>query len=527
MNDGPAKSESRGRGRGVGFWRDYITKKVVAGESLTGLQVDGVDLSKLSIAGAKLNGSQFRNCRLEDARLRGADLENADLRDCNLRGVNLRGANLKNCRFDKADLTEANLDGADVEGAKFFRSNLQGASLVDCNLRKASFLGANLFDANLQNSELRSADLREANLECANLTGANLYRANFAAITFNALTQVQGVRNAMMALRIPTEMLDIIESAGKAETAVAKVDTTADFLRSRSAADLRSGDIMGNKHQFEIMRKIGRGGCSTVYLARDLVDLKIPFKAIKILDNKLRADAVQVERFKREGLIGRKLSHKNVVKVYDMVHAKEFDTYYMVMNYVDGIDLGKMLRRQREKKERFNVSLGIKILYQVCMGLDFIHNEGIVHRDMKPGNILLRRQGGVVITDFGLSRLVQDMRDGSGLTAPGTVLGTFAYMAPEQLMDAEVDGRADVYSLGVIMYEMFTGKRPFAATSILGWANAIRSQVPERPSLYVQDFSKPLEKMILKCLEKEPENRYPTARQLAEELRSVVPQGSG
>ena len=188
---------------------------------------------------------------------------------------------------------------------------------------------------------------------------------------------------------------------------------------------------------------------------------------------------------------------------------EEFETSALVMSYIDGMDLADILRRYREKKQQFPAPQALRIVYQICQGLNVCHQKGIVHRDLKPGNVLVKRDGGVVITDFGLSLVSGgESRPSSGMTTPGTIIGTFAYMAPEQLLDTKVDDKADIYSLGVIMYEMFTNRRPYTSNSILGWATQIRNKIPDRPSLLIRSFPNWLDQIIMKCLEKDPSKRF-------------------
>ena len=224
--------------------------------------------------------------------------------------------------------------------------------------------------------------------------------------------------------------------------------------------------------------------------------------ALKFLPDEAGRDESLLERFRNEVRIARRVSHPNVCRVYDVgdVDGQTFFT----MEYVDGEDLASLLRRIG----RLPPDKALDIARQLCAGLAAAHTKGVLHRDLKPANIMLDGRGQVVITDFGLAGLADDIR-GNEIRS-----GTPAYMAPEQLAGKEVSPRSDIYALGLVLYEVFTGKRAFAET-LAGAAHAHGDRTPSRPSSVVKDLDPIVEKVILRCLEVEPSARPATALAVA------------
>ena len=225
--------------------------------------------------------------------------------------------------------------------------------------------------------------------------------------------------------------------------------------------------------------------------------------AIKILRQPLAADAAFAERFNREARVLARLNHPQIVTVYDYGQAGGF--YYLLMEFVDGVNL-----RQAMRAGRFGAQQALSVVLSVCEALQFAHDEGIVHRDIKPENILLDTRGRVKIADFGLARLVGEPRQNSTITASGLAMGTPQYMAPEQFEHPhDVDQRADIYSLGVVFYEMLTGELPIGRFSPPSQKSAVDPCVDE---------------VVLHALEKEPEKRYRSARELKTSVEAIAAQ---
>jgi len=255
--------------------------------------------------------------------------------------------------------------------------------------------------------------------------------------------------------------------------------------------------------RYRIIALLGKGGMGEVYRADDLTLGQAV--ALKFLPDAAASDPGLLERFRNEVRIARRVSHPNVCRVYD-VGDVDGHTFF-TMEYVDGEDLASLLRRIG----RLPQDKAIEIARQLCAGLAAAHSKGVLHRDLKPANIMLDGRGQVVITDFGLAGVADQIR-GQEVRS-----GTPAYMAPEQLAGKEVSTRSDIYSLGLVLYEVFTGKRAFAEKT----AGALRGQgdrTPSRPSSVVKDLDPIVEKVILRCLEAEPSARPANALAVAAAL---------
>ena len=279
---------------------------------------------------------------------------------------------------------------------------------------------------------------------------------------------------------------------------------SASSSRPSSAAEYQSegrflpGRLIAGRYR--IIALLGRGGMGEVYRADDLT-LGQPV-ALKFLPDEAARDQAVLERFKNEVRIARRVSHPNVCRVYD-VGDVEGHTFF-TMEYVDGEDLASLLRRIGRLPE----DKALDIARQLCAGLAAAHSKGVLHRDLKPANIMLDGRGQVVVTDFGLAG-VADQIHGAEVRS-----GTPAYMAPEQLAGKEVSTRSDIYSLGLVLYEVFTGKRAFSEKP--GLADADRT--PSRPSSVVKDLNPIIERVILRCLENEPSARPATVFSVAAAL---------
>jgi serine/threonine-protein kinase len=244
--------------------------------------------------------------------------------------------------------------------------------------------------------------------------------------------------------------------------------------------------------RYRIISLLGKGGMGEVYRADDLTLGQAV--AMKFLPEEATSHEGMLERFKNEVRIARRISHPNVCRVYDV---GEIDgASFFTMEYVDGEDLASLLRRIG----RLPQDKAVEIARQICAGLAAAHTKGVLHRDLKPANIMLDGRGQAVITDFGLAGVADDIR-GSEVRS-----GTPAYMAPEQIEGREVTMLSDIYALGLVLYEIFTGKRPFAEKAA-GILHGHDDRTPSRPSSVVKDLDPIVEKVILRCLETEPSSR--------------------
>jgi serine/threonine-protein kinase len=259
--------------------------------------------------------------------------------------------------------------------------------------------------------------------------------------------------------------------------------------------------------RYEVESVIGHGGMAQVYLGTDRVLGRQV--ALKILSSQFARDATFVARFRREAQAAASLIHPNVVGVFDT--GSDDGTHYIVMEYVPGKTLAQVVREDAPLlPER-----AVEIAEAVAGGLAFAHRQGIIHRDVKPGNIMLTTNGDVKVMDFGIARATSS----ESLTQTATVLGTATYFSPEQAQGEKVDTRSDIYSLGCVLYEMLTAHPPFEADSPVAVAYKHVREDPVPPSAINPDVPQAVDAIVMKCLAKNPDNRYQTAEELKEDLR--------
>ncbi len=258
--------------------------------------------------------------------------------------------------------------------------------------------------------------------------------------------------------------------------------------------------------RYEIQREVAQGGMAEVYLARDQL-LNRPV-ALKALFPEYAREPSFVERFRREAQAAANLNHPNIVAIYDW--GQESGTYFIVMEYVEGRSLRDLIRSESP----LDPNQAAEITAEIASALAFAHRNGVVHRDVKPGNVLLTRSGNVKVTDFGIARAGAS----DGLTQTGSVMGTATYFSPEQAQGLSVDGRSDVYSLGVVLYEMVTGGAPFTGDSPVAVAYKHVREDAVAPSQRNADVPHDLEQIIMTALAKNADQRYQTADDLRADL---------
>jgi predicted Ser/Thr protein kinase len=271
-----------------------------------------------------------------------------------------------------------------------------------------------------------------------------------------------------------------------------------------------SGKATVISDRYEIHKRVGRGGMADVFLAKDLLlDRQV---AIKILFPEFAVDPNFVERFRREAQAAANLSHPNIVNVYDW--GKYEGTYFIAMEYVQGRTLAEILKTNKQLTPK----QAAEIASEVAAALGFAHEAGLAHRDIKPANILIGANGQVKVADFGIARAMNAGTE-SNLTQAGSVMGTASYFSPEQAQGAQPDPRSDLYSLGIVMYEMVAGRPPFTGENPVSIAY---KQVHDRPTplnQLVEDMPRPFEAIVAKLLAKDPKLRYPSAHALRDDLR--------
>lgn len=263
-------------------------------------------------------------------------------------------------------------------------------------------------------------------------------------------------------------------------------------------------------NRYEIHRRIGRGGMADVYLARDqLLDRPV---AIKVLFPEFATDPSFVERFRREAQSAANLNHPNIVSVFDW--GRQGGTYFIVMEYVNGRSLADILRKDGPLLPQ----RAAEVAADVAGALGFAHRNAVVHRDVKPANILVSPDGAVKVTDFGIARVLNAPTE-QGLTQAGAVMGTATYFSPEQAQGANPDPRSDLYSLGIVMYEMVAGRPPFSGENPVAIAYKQVHDQPLPPSRFAPDLPMAYEAITLRLLAKSPSSRYQSADDLRVDLR--------
>lgn len=269
---------------------------------------------------------------------------------------------------------------------------------------------------------------------------------------------------------------------------------------------LEIGSFLSDR--YEILSKVGAGGMSDVYKAKDHILSR--FVAIKVLKQEFSEDSSFVTKFRAEAQSAAGLEHPNIVNIYDV--GSENGLYYIVMEYVEGITLKTYI----EKKGQLSFKESASIAIQVARGIEAAHNKNIIHRDIKPQNIIISTDGKVKVTDFGIAKAT------SSNTISSDVMGSVHYASPEQARNGFVDGRSDIYSLGIVMFEMVTGRVPFDGDTTVAVALQHLQEEIARPSIYAPDLPISFEKIILKCTQKTPDRRYQTIEELLTDIRRFL-----
>jgi len=271
--------------------------------------------------------------------------------------------------------------------------------------------------------------------------------------------------------------------------------------------ELTTGSTFAGRYQ--IIEVLGKGGMGKVYRA---LDKKLNEEvALKLIKPEIASDKKTLERFNNELKFARKIAHKNVGRMYELMEEKR--THFITMEYVPGQDLRGLIRQSGQ----LAMGTAVSIAKQTCEGLTEAHRLGVIHRDLKPQNIMIDKEGMARIMDFGIARSVS----GKGITGAGVMVGTPEYMSPEQVESKETDQRSDIYSLGVILYEMVTGRVPFEGDTPLSVAVKHKTEVPPDPRQVNTQIPEELSHLILRCMEKDKEKRYQSAGEVRSELENI------
>jgi serine/threonine protein kinase len=272
-------------------------------------------------------------------------------------------------------------------------------------------------------------------------------------------------------------------------------------------SDLSTGSTFANRYQ--IIEDLGHGGMGKAY---KVFDREVQSKmALKLIRPEVSADKSTIDRFRNELKIARDISHKNICRMYDL--GREGGSYFITMEYVFGEDLKSFIRRAKQ----LVAGTAILIAKQICEGLAEAHRLGVVHRDLKPGNIMIDKEGNAKIMDFGIARSIS----AKGITGAGVMIGTPEYMSPEQVEGKEVDERSDIYSLGIMPYEMLTGQVPFEGDTPFTIGVKQKSEIPRDSRQLNAQIPQDLSRLILKCLENDKERRYQTIDELHTDLEKI------
>ena len=405
---------------------------------------------------------------------------------------------------------------AEMAGFRRFRNSL---IMVSAGVMALGLLFAYLGAARITGPVRRLADLVER-------ARNGSYSGKVDVDTGDEIGTLAKTFNRLLAdLREKEQLIDFLreETVQKKAAGVTQEATGASVTMSETAAlttvspalAMRRGDLFASR--YELLSTLGKGGMGVVYLARDQqLDEEVALKVLR--PDVLNEDPTILDRFKKETKLARRITHRNVLRTHDF--GETGGTAYISMEYLEGVTLKDLI----SSKGALPIGVGLRIAKQMCQGLEAAHAQGVVHRDIKPQNMLiLPETGDLKIMDFGIAS-VSDMKAGagaSGLTTAGTVMGTPDYIPPEQAQGSPADYRSDIYSLSVVLFEVFTGRLPFTADTIMKVVLAHIRNPPPPPRTINDHIPAALEAVILRGLQKEPSARYQSVEELARDLDEV------
>src|SRR6266571_2790890 len=301
-----------------------------------------------------------------------------------------------------------------------------------------------------------------------------------------------------------SDMETVVGGSGAAVRSPSSTGSSSDFQPVIPV--LQPGTLLARR--YEILQILGEGGMGAVFKAHDLELDRVV--ALKIIRPDLAGSAAMVQRFKQELILAREVTHRNIVRLYDI--GEDSGLKFITMEYIEGEDLCRLLAEHG----KFTPEESVEVIRQVCEALEAAHDRGVIHRDLKPHNIMLDKQDRIVVMDFGLARALEP----SGMTQAGALVGTMEYMSPEQALGESVDARSDLFSVGLIFYELLTGKMPYSAPSALASLLKRTRERAQAPSDVDSAVPRPLSNIVSKCLECKREDRYQNAGEIIHDLKS-------
>src|SRR5271165_1232854 len=346
-----------------------------------------------------------------------------------------------------------------------------------------------------------SAALPQPALDSDAMTSAGLPLPDVTMAETASPSPIKPVSPPLPAKRDSSNDATIVPTPKKRE---ASSGTPSPIYAAIGATILEVGTVLGGR--YEIQKLLGMGGMGAVYKAHDLeVDRTL---GLKVIRPDLAGNPAILARFKQELVLARQVTHRNIIRIYDLNEAD--GVKFITMEFIEGEDLRTILTREG----KLHPKEAVNIMRQSCSGLLAAHQEGVIHRDLKPSNIMKDGSGRVVIMDFGLAKTVQ----GDGMTQTGMMIGTMEYMSPEQAMGSELDARSDLFTMGLIFYELLTGNIPFRAESAIA-SLVKRTQERATPLSDVDPTVPPALSLIeAKCLERDPKARYSSVQELIDDL---------
>jgi len=486
--------------------------------------LSAVDLSRMRLRGinfkkAFMPRAVFLETYLREAHFEGANLERALFRMADLGNACLRSANLYKANFRRADLWKADFSRANLKAADLGKAILQEAMLDHANLEKASLQGANLQGASLVSANLRGANLQGAHLKGANFRDAILDEAIYdrdAVEKFEAipdgpspeeLPEREAEPDESVIMKPPQPVRETPPPEAPAKKA-SHHEQAGKTLPPGAGGDYPPGTVFG---PYELKSRIARGGMGVIYLAFDRsLHREV---AIKILSSDLRDSPEYLQRFLQEARMTAQMDHPNIISIFSITEEK--GEVCVAMQLVKGRNIAQLLK----EKTQFELNEALMITRAVASALAYAHERGLIHRDIKPDNIMIDEQKRVKVMDFGIAR---DLSMKKRITQEGHFMGTIHYSAPEQWSSDTPDPRSDIYSLGIVLFEMLSGKLPFDADSPMSLLYKITREPAPPVSTCRSDIPDEVDLLIRKMMARDLARRYGGAEEVVTDIDRLL-----